>query len=434
MSTQKLKISLYTAMAIVVANMIGTGVFTSLGYQVLDIQSIFPLLMLWVVGGVTALCGALSYSELSAALPRSGGEYHFLRETYHPAVGFIAGWVSATVGFAAPTALAAMALGQYAESVVPFLSAKWLALAVVVLLTVIHSSSKNFGSYFQNIFTSIKVLIILAFIAMALLIDAPQPINVLPQPGDWQTLASPAFAVSLIYVSYAYTGWNAAAYITSEMQNPKRNVPLALIIGTFLVMVLYVLLNFVFLYTTPIPKLAGQVEIGYISAVQVFGPFGGKVMGLVIATLLISTVSAMIFAGPRVLQVIGQDLRFFGFLSKTRNDIPLNAVLFQGGLSAVFILTGSFDQVLTYAGFTLSFVTFLTVGGLFVLRIRKPRLPRPFKVPLYPVTPALFMVLVLWTLVFLLRDKPTESLLGFLTVVVGLLVYAGVKRKEKAGR
>ncbi|MBT32295.1 MAG: amino acid permease [Thalassobius sp.] len=426
------KISLYTATSIVVANMIGTGVFTSLGYQVIDIKSVFPLLTLWVVGGITALCGALTYGELAASLPRSGGEYNFLREIYHPSIGFVSGWVSATVGFAAPTALAAMALGKYAESVLPQLNATYLAAIVVVGLTILHAGNKNFGSKFQNMFTTVKVILIFLFIGAGFFIEIPQSITILPQPGDFEMLLSPAFAVSLIYVSYAYTGWNAAAYISSEMENPKKNVPLALFQGTLLVMVLYVLLNFIFLYTASMSSLEGQVEIGYISAIQIFGETGGKLMGITISLLLISTVSAMVFAGPRVMQVMGEDISFFRFLSKTKNDIPRNAIIFQSVLTLLFIFSSSFDQALTFAGFTLSLNTFLTVAGVFVLRIKKPDLARPFKVPGYPITPLIFLILVGWTLIFILRDKPTESLIGLATVSAGFLIYFLIVRNKKS--
>ncbi|MEM1135334.1 MAG: amino acid permease [Bacteroidota bacterium] len=429
MSSNK-KISLYTATSIVVANMIGTGVFTSLGYQVIDIKTIFPLLLLWVVGGITALCGALSYGELAASIPRSGGEYHFLREIYHPAIGFVAGWVSATVGFAAPTALAAIALGKYAESVIPSLNATYLAAIVVVGLTVLHATNKYFGSKFQNLFTTVKVILIFLFILAGFTIDSPQDISILSQAGDFEIVTSSAFAVSLIYVSYAYTGWNAAVYITGEMKNPQKNVPKALFQGTLLVMILYVMLNFTFLYTASMSSMEGQVEIGYISAIQIFGETGGKIMGLTISFLLISTVSAMVFAGPRVMQVMGEDIRFFKFLSFTKNGIPRNAVVFQCIITLIFIFSASFDQALTFAGFTMSLVTFLTVTGVFVLRVKKPDLHRPFKTPGYPIIPFIFLSLVGWTLIFILRDKPVESLAGLATVTVGLIVYFFIDKKS----
>lgn len=426
------KINLFTASSIVIANMIGTGVFTSLGFQVLDIQSVFVLLMLWVVGGVIALCGALTYGELGAALSRSGGEYNFLSRIYHPALGFAGGWVSATVGFAAPTALAAMALGKYTTAVFPVVDKTLIAVVVLGMVTWIHASSLRLGSQFQNIFTLIKLLLVVFFIGAAAFADTTQPISLLPQPGDWRQLFSPAFAVSLIYVSYAYTGWNAAAYITGEMDNPQRNLPRALFRGTLAVMLLYVLLNFSFLLTSPIPDLAGQEEVGYIAAVHIFGQLGGSIMGIIISLLLISTVSAMVLAGPRVLMVIGQDFGLFRFLAVTKpNGVPARAIYFQSAISLVFILTGSFERVLVFAGFVLAVVTFLTVMGIFILRRNAPDLPRPYKTWGYPVTPLLFLVLVGWTLGFLLVNKPLESLAGLAIIAAGLAAYPFSRRLEE---
>ncbi|UYZ61724.1 APC family permease [Hymenobacter weizhouensis] len=419
------KISLLTGIAIVVANMVGTGVFTSLGFQVLGIQSGFALLMLWVVGGVIALCGALSYGELAAALPRSGGEYHYLSRIYHPALGFLSGWVSATVGFAAPTALAAMALGKYAQSVWPALEPRWLSVAVVVALTAVHATSRQAGSRLQVAFTALKVLVLVVFIGAGLLVATPQPLAFLPRAApDWQALLSPAFAVSLVYVSYAYSGWNAAVYLTGEVDQPQRNLPRILLAGTAIVLLVYVGLNFVFLYSTPLPKLAGQVEVGFVAATELFGPAVGRLMGGIIAALLVSTVSSMIFAGPRIVQVMGEDLRALRFLAhRSAAGIPVRATLFQTLLTITFILTATFEEVLLYAGFVLSLFTFLTVLGLFVLRVRQPNLSRPYRAWGYPLTPLLFLGLNGWTLWFIAQDKPTETRYGLLTLAAGLVVY-----------
>lgn len=418
------KIGRTTGIAIVVANMVGTGVFTSLGFQVLDIQSGFALLMLWVVGGLIALCGALSYGELAAALPRSGGEYHYLSQIYHPAVGFLSGWVSATVGFAAPTALAAMALGRYAQGVWPGVSAVGLSVGVVGLLTAVHAASSRAGSRLQVVVTTVKVLLIVGFIGAGLLLATPQPLAFAPHATNWHQLLSPAFAVSLIYVSYAYSGWNAAAYLTGEVRQPQHNLPQILLVGTALVLCLYVGLNFVFLYSTPISRLAGQVEVGFVAATQLFGPAGGRLMGGLIAALLVSTVSSMIFAGPRIVQVMGEDLPALRALAHTSAaGIPVRAMLLQTALTLLFILTSTFDKVLVYAGFVLSLFTFLTVLGLFILRWRRPDLPRPYRAWGYPLTPLLFLLLSGWTLVFILRDKPLESLYGLATLGVGLGFY-----------
>lgn len=420
------KISVLTGVAIVVANMVGTGVFTSLGFQVQGLQSGFALLMLWAVGGVIALCGALSYGELAAAMPRSGGEYHYLSRIYHPALGFLSGWVSATVGFAAPSAAAALALEKYATSVWPALPPRALAVTVVVLLTGLHALSSRVGSRLQVAVTAVKVAVLVGFIGVGLLLAAPQPLAFLPQdPTDWQLLLSPAFAVSLIFVSYAYSGWNAAAYLTGEVQQPQGNLPRILVIGTGLVLLLYVGLNFIFLYSTPLSQLKGQVEVGFVAATVLFGAAGGKLMGGLIAALLVSTVSAMIFAGPRIVQVMGEDLPPLGFLARVSPaGVPVRALLFQSGLTLLFILKSSFAEVVVYAGFVLNLFTFLTVLGLFVLRWRQPTLPRPYRAWGYPITPLLFLVLNGWTLWFIAQDKPRETVYGLLTLVVGLIVYA----------
>src|SRR6266571_1531419 len=235
-------IGFLTACGIVIANIIGTGVFTSLGFQLVDIQSGFVLLMLWIVGGIAALCGALCYGELSAALPRSGGEYHFLSRIYHPALGFMAGMVSATVGFAAPIALTAIAFGRYFHGVFLFGTPLGFSFAVVWVVALFHLGNLRVGSAFQNLWTLLKLLLIGALIGAGLLVAPKQPIAFLPQPGDTISMLSGAFAVALVYVMYSYSGWNAATYITGEITRPEKTVPRALLIGTTIVMVLYVLL------------------------------------------------------------------------------------------------------------------------------------------------------------------------------------------------
>src|SRR5437879_1843804 len=218
-------IGFITASSIVIANIIGTGIFTSLGFQVADIQSGFALLMLWVVGGIAALCGALCYGELSAALPRSGGEYHFLSKIYHPALGFMAGFVSATVGFAAPVALAAMAFGKYFVGVFGVGSPVLLSFVVVWVVTAFHLGNLQVGSVFQNLSTLVKLLLIGARIAAGLFVQPKQPISFLPAPGDTIAIFGAPFAVALVYVMYSYSGWNAAAYISGEIKQPEKNVP-----------------------------------------------------------------------------------------------------------------------------------------------------------------------------------------------------------------
>lgn len=419
----------FTVMAVVVANMVGTGVFTSLGFQLLDIRSGFVLLALWAVGGLAAVCGAMTYAELGAAMPRSGGEYNFLTRIYHPSVGFVSGWVSATVGFAGPTALAAMTFAAYGTSVFQMGENAWLekslAAALVIALTLVHASNRRNSGALQVIFTILKVAIIVVFCSAALFaVDSPQPVTFLPVAGDGALLTSGVFAVALIYVSFAYTGWNAATYLSSELENPQRTLPWILMGGTMIVTLLYVALNFTFLYTTPMDAMAGQVEVGFISAEAAFGELGGRFTGLVLAMLLVSTVSAMTMAGPRVIQVIGEDFPALNALSKKNKDgIPAIAIYIQSAIALLFIFSSTFESVLVFSGFTLALSSFTTVLGIFVLRWRQPDLPRPYRTFLFPLPPLIYLALTGWTLAFVLISRPVEGLFGLGIIGLGLIFY-----------
>ncbi len=419
----------FTVMAVVVANMVGTGVFTSLGFQLLDIRSGFVLLALWAVGGLAALCGAMTYAELGAAMPRSGGEYNFLTRIFHPAVGFVSGWVSATVGFAGPSALAAMTFAAYATSVLEVGGSGWLekglAAGLVILLTLVHASNRRNSGGLQVVFTILKVGIIVIFCLTAfLVVDTPQAITFLPVAGDGALLTSGAFAVALIYVSYAYTGWNAATYLSSELESPQRTLPWILMGGTLVVTLLYVALNFIFLYTTPMDAMAGQLEVGFIAAETSFGEIGGRFTGLVLAMLLVSTVSAMTMAGPRVIQVIGEDFPALSAVAKkNKHGIPATAIYIQSAIALLFIFSSTFESVLVFSGFTLALSSFTTVLGIFVLRWRQPELPRPYRTFLYPLPPLVYLALTGWTLAFVLISRPVEGLFGLGIIALGLVFY-----------
>ncbi len=437
----RLKFRYPTVIAVVIANMVGTGVFTSLGFQLLDLRSGFALLALWAVGGLAALCGAMTYAELGAALPRSGGEYNFLSRIYHPAVGFVSGWVSATIGFAAPTALAAITFAAYGTSALVGEPDPWLRKAVacglVILLTVVHAGARSGSGGLQSVFTVLKVAVIVIF-CVAALAAAPalQPLTFMPVSGDGRLLFSGAFAVSLIYVSYAYTGWNAATYLSSELEDPQRTLPWILMVGTFTVMLMYIALNFTFLSVAPMGDIAGKVEVGFIAAEAAFGEAGGRFTGVVLALLLVSTVSAMTMAGPRVLQVIGEDFRGLSLLARTNRDgIPYVAIYLQSVLTLTFILTSTFESILVFAGFTLALNSFVTVLGVFVLRAREPGLPRPFRTFAYPLPPLIYLALTGWTLGFVLVNRPREGLFGLALIGSGLLAYfLSVWLSARAGR
>jgi len=419
------KFSKTTGISVVVANMVGTGVFTSLGFQLLGIQSYFVLMMLWFIGGLTALCGALTYAELGANLPRSGGEYNFLSRLYHPCAGFISGWVSATVGFAAPVALAAMTFGAYLSAVFPGISPTWSAASLVILLTAVHCLSRETSSNVQQAFTALKVLLILLFCAVIFIWGGtPQSANFMPQAGDEKLLFSGAFAVALIYVNYAYTGWNAATYVTSELDNPQRNLPIVLFVGTGVVMMLYLLLNFTFLSAAPMGILEGRLEVGVIVADHALGNSAGKAMGAVLALLLISTVSAMTMAGPRVLQVIGEDFRLFSKLARcNRHGVPMTAIIFQGLLALLFIISATFESVLIFSSFVLGVNTLFSVLGVFLLRWKKLNIKGAYKTFAYPFAPLIYLSVTLWTLVYVLLSRPQEGVLGLGIIGAGAIVY-----------
>lgn len=421
------KIGFFTAISLVIANMIGTGVFTSLGFQLFDIYSVFSILMLWLLGGVISFCGALVYCELGVAIPRSGGEYAYLSKLIHPSVGFLSGWVSSTVGFAAPVALASMALGSYVHTILPSVNVTVCALSVVAVITVIHATNLKTGSNFQKVLTFLKVFVILGFIIAGFCYTPEHQITVEPQPDSKREIFSSAFWVSLIYVSYAYSGWNAASYLAGDMENPKKNLPRALLIGTGIVTVIYVILNYIFLYSTPANELVGVLEIGHVSAMHIFGEYMGKFMSLIIAFLLLSSISAMIMAGPRIIKSMGEDLSILRFLSKTnKNNVPYVAVIAQSGITVILIISAKFEQVLTFVGFSLSIFTFLTVFSVFILRAKKMSSPA-YKTWGYPVTPLIFLALNGYILFKVFQDKPTESLLGLLNVAVGGIIYVAGK-------
>ncbi len=370
------------------------------------------------------MSGALSYSEIASRIPRSGGEYHFLSRIYHPFLGFLAGWTSVFIGFAAPTALAAMALAGYLHAVFKFIPIAVAACAAIISLSLIHSFQIKLGGQFQRWVTLIKIFLLLLFISAGLIFGHPAGISVIPVKTDFQQLLSPAFAISLIFVSYSFSGWNASVYIINEIKDPKKNIPLSLVAGTSLVTILYILLNFIFLYTTPVEELNGQMEIGFISATHIFGVEGGKILAITIVLLLISSVSALIWIGSRVSMVMGEDYRLLKFLGKTnRYGVPVSAIWIQAVISIIMILTSTFESVLVYTGFTLNIFTLLSVIGVFVLRFRSTNEDNAFRSPGYPVVPFLFILASLWTMVYLIRDRTVESLLGILSILSGGIFY-----------
>ena len=429
MSSEKGTYNLSAATSIVVANMIGTGIFVSLGFQLMGISDFATIIALWLIGGIIALCGAFSYSELGAAMPQSGGEYHFLSRIYHPALGFMSGWMSSTIGFAAPIAVNAMLFSTYFYTVFPQFPKVIVAIGLMVFITGVHMISHRMSGRFQVWFTVFKVVLILVFIIAGLLGPTVPNISFMPTDTTWTSILSSPFAISLVYVSFAYSGWNATAYISSEVDRPGRNVPLSIIIGTTLVMVLYVLLNVVFLKTSPVDELRvgsdfAEKEIGFIAAKHIFNDSIGKVLCIVICIFLVSSISSMVIAGPRVIQAIAKDFRLLSFLGQQDGQIiPRRALLIQLMISVIIVLTGTFQMVITYTTFCMTFFSVMTVLGVMVYRWQKPEMPRPYKTLLYPITPVVFILANAWFMYFLFQEKRMEAYIGLGVIVSGLLVY-----------
>lgn len=427
----------YTAISIVVANMIGTGIFTSLGFQVMELHTGFALIMLWAIGGITALIGAMAYAELGTRMPRSGGEYHFLSRIYHPALGFVSGWISFIVGFAAPTAAAAMALSAYftaalnlTGSLAPIETDQAIAIGVILLLSWMHVRYKRAGAGFQNIMTSVKIIILLIFILIGGFSAARTPIRFIPTGESLGEMISPAFAVALFFVSFAYSGWNASAYIAGEMSDPGKNIPRSLTLGTGIVTLLYLGITWVFLRVIPIEGMQGKIEIGYLFGRRMLGEEAGSALGILFSILLLSTVSSLIITGPRVTQVMGEDYARIRWFSKySRNDTPARAIYIQAALAIVYILTSTFEQMITYIGFTLNLMTLLTVLGMIILRERsRGKAPPPYLLRPYPLLPVVFLLINLWIMVYGILYRPVESLAGLVTGGIGFGIWLVLRR------
>jgi len=413
-----------TATALIIATMVGVGVFTTLGKQLDKTDSIPIIMLLWVIGGIAALCGALSYAELGASLPRSGGEYTFLGRAYHPAAGFISGWISATIGYAAPSAAIALAFSRYSASSLPFEitppAQKLLACALILCLAGIHAKSRKISGATQTGSTVIKIALITAFILAAFMLTAsPQPLSLIPTAKDAEIFTHAPLGVALIYVYFAFTGWNAATYISGEMENPQRNLPRVLFFGTAFVTILFVLLNLAFLYAAPVDALRGEIQIGTIAAQYIFGETGGRLVGAMLALLLISSVSALTLAGPRALQAIGEDYRAMSWLGRSTGEgVPWVAILFQACIAIFFILTQTFEAILVFAGAMVAFNSLLAVIGVFILRWREPDLPRPYKTWGFPIVPLVYILITTTALVSVVQARPLTaySILGLIAL------------------
>jgi APA family basic amino acid/polyamine antiporter len=402
----------WSAAALIIGNMIGAGVFTTSGFSLADLGDPRWVLLAWLVGGVIALCGALAYGGLATRIPRSGGEYAFLSEALHPAVGFMAGWVSLLAGFTAPIALTAHVLEAYA----PAAAAGWLGSGTILAFGVLHGVRVGGGVGVQNLAVLVKLAAILAFIGWA----ATTATGGAPLPPGAVAPSLGAFGVSLVWISFAYSGWNGAVYLAGEIREPARNIPRALWMTTLGVTLLYLMLNAVFLFAAPLQAIVGQPDIAAIAAQHLGGPTFKRAVSLLVALALATSISAMMMAGPRVYAQMARDGLFPTWLVRG-GDAPTAAVALQTGLALLVFWVSDLVALLGYLGFTLSLSAALTVFAAARLRWREGAVRVP--IPGYPWTPAAFVLFTVAAAGFLVAREPVQSLVGGATALLGLAVY-----------
>jgi APA family basic amino acid/polyamine antiporter len=425
------RIGIFTAGCLLVSNVVGSGIFTTTGFMARDLGDPWLILAIWVFGALLALAGALSYSELGTALPVAGGEYAYLRRAYGPLVGFLSGWTSFTIGFSAAIAAGAMSFAAYLLQIVPSHSeysplSTGIALTLIWVVTGFHLAGAGSGGFLQRLLTILNIGAILILVVGVLLLGK----------GNWNHFSlsapdiTPGFGttmVSLIFVTYAYSGWNAAAYVAGEIVDPGRTIPRAMIGGTLFVGLLYLVVNGIYLYALPVTEL-GQPPILPVAnkvAATILGPTGTLLVTVLLCLSIAGAVSAMVWAGPRVYYAMAQDGLIPSLFAKTpgTQQAPINAILLQSLWASALIVSGSFERLVIYSGTVLMIFNALAVGALLILRRQEPTLPRPYRTPLYPFVPAFYLLVSTVIVGAALYERPVEGGLGIVTVLAGTPLY-----------
>ncbi len=423
-----------TATNIVVANIIGVGIFTTSGILAGMLPSPGWVILCWAAGGLIAMAGALCYAELATRMPKEGAEYVYLRELYHPALGFLTGWTSFLAGFSAPVAASALGFSEYIfagvgegtfalKSMQLMVIKKSAAIGMILLFTSLHYTGLKAGSRVQNILTAVKILIVLGLASAGLIYGRGDWANI--YFGGGGPLNVPAVGTAMLLVMFAYSGWNASAYIAGELKEPRRTLPMSLLVGTSIVVVLYIAVNLFIFYALPHSEAAGVIPVVERASVNAFGGWMGRGLSLMIGVALLSSLSAYIIIGPRVYFAMARDRLFFPFASKVhpRFGVPGRSIVIQGTIAVLMVLVGSFEQLLVYLGFALGIFPWLAVAGIFIARRRGIGDSSAVKVWGYPFVPLFFLVTMLGLLVVAYYNRPLESSAAVLTVIAGIPCY-----------
>jgi basic amino acid/polyamine antiporter, APA family len=446
MTEEKLqrKLGLFPATNIVVANMIGAGIFTTSGLLMAGLNDPVLMMILWVAGGLIAICGALSYGELGAAIPGAGGEYLFLSKLYNPLFGFLSGWVSFIVGFSAPIAASALGFSAYfcravpgipgwldqAGIMNPVLTGKFLAVSIILIFTFIHYRGIKYGARIQNVLTILKVALIMILLIAGFTSGKGDMSNfnegstLSPGIAGWKTIG-----LSLMWIMFAYSGWNASTYLGAEIKNPTKILPRSLLYGTAIVIILYLGINTLYIYGIDPDKMKGVISVGGLAMGNLFGRSADILFSLLIAFALFSSLSAFIIIGPRVYYSMAKDGLFFksaGIIHK-KYLVPSNSILFQCIIAVILVLSGTFEQVLTYMGFALGIFPIMTVFSVIKLRRNNPD---GIRMPGYPVTQFIYILTGLLILGLSYLERPLESSIALLTVVAGIPAYYIFRKKN----
>lgn len=429
MKDLKHKIGWKTATAIVISNMIGTGVFTTLGFQVVELQNTITIFLLWLIGGVLALFGAFCYAELGTFFKGNGGDYIYLSKTYHPLLGYLSSWISLVIGFSSPVSLAALAMAKY-MSVFQGDFGAFFAIAVILLVALALSFSLSLSGKFHNFFTFIKVSFVVVLIIIGVLLSQNPVHTSINFNSSWeQEILFPAFATSLVFVTYAYTGWNSASYIAGEIDKPQKNLPKSLIVGTVFVTFCYVLINYIMLKHAPIDALKGKEDVMGIAANYMFGTTFGKIVNVFIALQLVATISGYLWVGSRITQATASENKLWSFLAvKNKKNIPVRAIFAHAIIAIIIISTGSFKQIFLYTAFVLQLLSTLAISAAFFLKKSDRRL---FKSNLFYVFPTIFVLFSGYILYFTFINNPKESIIGLAIVLIGIILYLFDKRIPK---